>query len=88
MEEASRTQRYEEMEERVRMLRQKSTETRTLARAYSDLAAALRVIPSRGDIWDIAQNDLVKKAESRAAMCKTIYEAQATEATDIEEKGI
>jgi hypothetical protein len=88
MREVSRTERYEALQEEARVLRQKAIDTKTLARSYSDLAEAIAAIPTRGSIWDIAQNDLVKKATTRAEQCSVLAAKHEESANEIETRGL
>jgi hypothetical protein len=84
----SRTDLFEVIQCESFELRKKAIDTRTLARAYSDLAELIRVIPSRGDVWDIAQRDMIQKAENRAIRCAELSVQQAKKADELLERGI
>ena len=88
MNEMSRTELYEAHQERINNLRNKAIDTKTLSRAYADLAEAISQMPTRGSMWDIAQKDLARKAEDRSLRCNDIASAQILEAEFLEQQGI
>lgn len=59
---ATRTDLYSEHLERIKELRKKALDARTMAREYKDLAEEISKIRTRGAYWDIAQKEVVDRS--------------------------
>jgi hypothetical protein len=84
----SRTELFEELNEKALNLRNKSLDTRTLSRAFADLAESVKALPTRGDIWDLAQANVIRRAEASSKRCLELSILQLNVADAMIERGI
>lgn len=84
----SRTDLFEEHQEKILNLRQKAVDSRTLSRAYADLEEEILGLRTRGELWDVARKDIATFAQSMSENFLKTSRAQIQEADDLEAKGI
>lgn len=73
--------------DKILALRAQAIDARTTARAYLDLGDLVQEMPSKGDLWDIAQNDLVILARRRQMECSQLSSQRLVEADQLEKRG-
>lgn len=84
----SRTDLVEAHEQKIFALQAKAIDAKTLSRAYADLADAIKTLPTRGDLWDVAKADIVEKALMRSLKCTEASNARLEEVEGLREQGV
>lgn len=84
----TRTELFEAHQARIVTLEHQGIDARTMARAYADLGDELERLPSKGDLWDFAQREMIEKARDRSLECRQLFAQRFNEAERLREEGI
>lgn len=83
----TRTDLYSEHLDRIKELRKKALDAKTMSREYKDIADEVKKLRSRGAYWDIAQRETVERLHKNAHVMLTLSIRYSEEADDIERNG-
>lgn len=84
----TRTDLVEEHDRKIQTLNETGFNFRTLARAYLALSEKIAEVRTQGDIWDVAQADMVVIAKRRADEYTQKGNRCFAEARKLEDEGV
>jgi hypothetical protein len=84
----SRTDIFEAHKAEIQKYREEAYDLKTLARAYSDLADQIQAFPTKGELWDVAREEVMFDARRKSEQHVRMAAEKFLEADELEEKGI